>query len=77
MPEIEKALAELKRLMEYRAKYMQASKRLNADATDMDVDGEEGGEMEEIMALGLSSRKNMCIHPVVSQQRKGKVVDAM
>lgn len=77
MPEIEKALAELKRLMAYRAKYNKAANMVNEDGNSMEVDGEEEGKMEEILALGLSSRKNMCIHPVVSQQRKGKVVDAM
>lgn len=74
MPEIEKTLAELQRLMEYRARYNTAGKVTDGD---MAVDGEEGaGTMEEILAIGLSSRKNMCIHPVVSQERKGKVVDA-
>ncbi|KAI3626937.1 RAD3 [Malassezia furfur] len=77
VPEIEKALAELKRLMAYRAKYNKAANMVNADGNSMEVDGEEEGKLEEILALGLSSRKNMCIHPVVSQQRKGKVVDAM
>lgn len=56
MPEIEKALAELKRLMEYRR----------------DVEGLN----EEFLGLGLTSRKNLCIHPDVSREKKGKVVDA-
>ena len=74
--EIEKALAELKRLMAYRAKYNTNSSL--ADGTEpMDVDDHEiKFGMEDILALGLSSRKNMCVHPVVSQERKGKVVDA-
>ncbi|WFD46756.1 DNA helicase [Malassezia furfur] len=63
--------------MAYRAKYNKAANMVNADGNSMEVDGEEEGKLEEILALGLSSRKNMCIHPVVSQQRKGKVVDAM
>lgn len=63
--------------MAYRAKYNKAANMVNEDGNSMEVDGEEEGKMEEILALGLSSRKNMCIHPVVSQQRKGKVVDAM
>lgn len=75
MPEIEKALAELKRLMAYRAKYNQAAS--NVDEGAMEVDSEGSGKMEDMLALGLSSRKNMCIHPTVSQERKGKVVDAM
>ncbi|WFD30076.1 DNA helicase [Malassezia sp. CBS 17886] len=69
VPEIEKTLAELKRLMEYRAKY-------NVTGDDgMDVDGAQG-KMEDILALGLSSRKNMCINPRVNRERKGKVIDA-
>ncbi|KAI9209299.1 uncharacterized protein BJ171DRAFT_486077 [Polychytrium aggregatum] len=54
VPEIEKALAELKRLMEYRASQ---------------------GLRENILALGLSSRKNLCIHPEISKEKFGKVVD--
>lgn len=76
VPEIEKALAELKRLMMYRAKYNKAANMVNGEG-NMEVDTEDEGQMEEMLALGLSSRKNMCINPVVSQQRKGKVVDAM
>ncbi|GAA96772.1 uncharacterized protein L969DRAFT_97120 [Mixia osmundae IAM 14324] len=56
VPEIEKALAELKRLMEYRR------------AAGCNDDG--------FMALGLSSRKNLCIHPTISREKKGKVADA-
>ena len=46
VPEIEKALAELKRLMEYRE--------------------EMGAKDEEFRGLGLTSRKNLCLHPEVS-----------
>lgn len=71
MPEIEKALAELKRLMEYRM--------------------EMGAKDEEFRGLGLTSRKNLCLHPEVSfavrssrtelmlqvsKEKKGKVVDS-
>jgi DNA excision repair protein ERCC-2 len=45
VPEIEKALAELKRLMEYRM--------------------EMGAKDEEFRGLGLTSRKNLCLHPEV------------
>ncbi|KAH3661900.1 hypothetical protein OGAPHI_006079 [Ogataea philodendri] len=57
MSEIEKALIELHKLMEYRAK--------------------ELGYVEDFRGLGLSSRKNLCLHPVVSKERKGVVVDEM
>lgn len=55
MSEIEKALIELKGLMEYRAK--------------------ELGYVEDFRGLGLTSRKNLCLHPQVSKERKGTVVD--
>ncbi|KAH8928498.1 DNA repair helicase [Atractiella rhizophila] len=57
VPEIEKALAELKRLMIYRRE-------------------KEGIEEEGFLGIGLTSRKNLCIHPTVSKEKKGKVVDA-
>jgi Rad3-related DNA helicase len=56
MSEIEKALAELKALMEHRAK--------------------ELGYEEEFRALGLTSRKNLCLHPSVRKEKSGTVVDA-
>ena len=83
VPEIEKALAELKRLMEYRARYnvSQADQAGSAqdqaqDTQDVKSSANAAGQMEDILALGLSSRKNLCIHPDVSRERKGKVVDA-
>lgn len=133
VPEIEKALAELKRLMEYRARYnvpeegqedMDPPSEEEEDQDDLHTD-EEGdiedvgessnrvdsngnligkkkkkrpkkqvnnlsststkkmkprvngvGVPEPILALGLSSRKNLCVHPEVGRERKGKVVDA-
>ncbi|KIM87071.1 hypothetical protein PILCRDRAFT_815531 [Piloderma croceum F 1598] len=62
VPEIEKALTELKRLMEYRISC--------ADTV------EEKEKESNFMGLGLTSRKNLCIHPEVSKEKKGKVVDA-
>jgi DNA excision repair protein ERCC-2 len=49
VPEMEKVLAELKELIEYRAKYFLAA----------------GQSPPPILALGLSSRKNLCINPDV------------
>jgi DNA excision repair protein ERCC-2 len=31
---------------------------------------------ETILGLGLTSRRNLCLHPSVSKEKKGKVVDA-
>ncbi|KAJ2783976.1 TFIIH/NER complex ATP-dependent 5'-3' DNA helicase subunit [Coemansia javaensis] len=56
VPEIDKALAELKRLMEYRRA--------------------RGCQDGEFVGLGLTSRKNLCVHPRVNTERKGAVVDA-
>lgn len=41
----------------------------------MDYRARELGVREEFRGLGLTSRKNLCLHPVVSKERKGAVVD--
>jgi Rad3-related DNA helicase len=51
VPEIEKALAELKRLMEY---------RISCAETE-----EQKEKESNFTGLGLTSRKNLCIHPEV------------
>jgi len=56
MSEIEKALAELKALMKYRA--------------------EQKGFVEDFRGLGLTSRKNLCLHPSVKREKNGAIVDA-
>ncbi len=33
------------------------------------------GYVEDFRGLGLSSRKNLCLHPVISKERKGNIVD--
>ncbi|KAF8064487.1 hypothetical protein HT031_003286 [Scenedesmus sp. PABB004] len=52
VPEMEKVLAELQELVEYRKKYL-------------------GPSPPPILALGLSSRKNLCIHPSVAGAPRG------
>ncbi|KAI9706136.1 MAG: DNA-dependent ATPase of the nucleotide excision repair factor 4 complex [Candelina mexicana] len=56
MSEIEKALAELKALMNYRTDQL--------------------GYEEDFRGLGLTSRKNLCLHPSVKKEKSGSVVDA-
>ena len=34
------------------------------------------GYTEDFRALGLTSRKNLCLHPEVKREKKGNVVDA-
>ncbi|EJF65828.1 DNA repair helicase [Dichomitus squalens] len=62
VPEIEKALSELQRLMDYRR-----------DCAETD---EQREKEKNFYGIGLTSRKNLCIHPEVSKEKKGKVVDA-
>lgn len=56
MSEIEKALAELKALMKFRASKL--------------------GHDEDFRGLGLTSRKNLCLHPSVKREKSGTIVDA-
>jgi DNA excision repair protein ERCC-2 len=37
---------------------------------------EQLGEEEDFRALGLTSRKNLCLHPSVKREKSGSVVDA-
>ncbi|CAE6447745.1 unnamed protein product [Rhizoctonia solani] len=62
VPEIEKALSELKRLMAYRISQAETP--------------EQRIKEEAFTGIGLTSRKNLCLHPEVSKEKKGKVVDA-
>ncbi|QLL34925.1 hypothetical protein HG536_0H03000 [Torulaspora globosa] len=41
----------------------------------MDYRTRELGFREDFRGLGLTSRKNLCLHPIVSKERKGTVVD--
>lgn len=43
----------------------------------MEFRRDEGGMQEDdFLGFGLTSRKNLCIHPSVSKEKKGKIVDA-
>lgn len=35
-----------------------------------------GAKDEDFRGLGLTSRRNLCLHPEVSKEKKGKVVDS-
>ena len=37
---------------------------------------EQLGHKEEFRGLGLTSRKNLCLHPSVKREKSGAVVDA-
>ena len=42
----------------------------------MNYRAQELGRKEEFRALGLTSSKNLCLHPVVKREKSGTVVDA-
>uniref|UniRef100_A0A1Y1MAL3 DNA 5'-3' helicase n=1 Tax=Photinus pyralis TaxID=7054 RepID=A0A1Y1MAL3_PHOPY len=56
VPEIEKVIEELKKLLDYYEK--------------------QDSSYPSLTGLVLSSRKNMCVHPEVSTEREGKIVDS-
>lgn len=41
----------------------------------MEYRAKELGYVEDFRGLGLTSRKNLCLHPTVSKERKGNIVD--
>jgi len=55
VPEIEKVMEELRKLIAFYEK--------------------ETGQEQNLVGLALSSRKNLCIHPQVSRERDGRIVD--
>ena len=59
IPEIEKAVEELRKLNNY---------------YDQELGGR--GEKNNFVGVVLSSRKNLCIHPKVSLEKDGRIVDA-
>jgi DNA excision repair protein ERCC-2 len=61
VPEINKALQELKHILAYRAAYFTKTNSIQKD---------------NLLALGLTSRRNLCIHPQISRETNGKIVDA-
>ena len=65
--EMQKTLEELKFVMKSRSTDFDGSKEAAADPTIL----------SSILALCLSSRKNMCIHPTVSQEEERVTVDSM
>lgn len=34
------------------------------------------GLEEDFLGIGLTSRRNLCLHPSISKEKKGKTVDA-
>ncbi|GJP52874.1 hypothetical protein CLOM_g11960 [Closterium sp. NIES-68] len=75
---MEKALAELRLLHAYQQTALagEAAAGAPARAGGNGAEGKGGGGLPRILALGLSSRKNLCIHPVVAGEGSRESVDA-
>ena len=59
IPEIEKVLEELKKLLKYYEDHVE----------------DAAGQDQKFVGLAWSSRKNLCIHPDIKRERDGKIVD--
>lgn len=69
VPEMTKCVAELKTVVEYRKEYFE---RTQQSATQVN----SGIQTGDIIAVCLSSRRNMCIHPRVMANADGEAVDS-
>lgn len=78
VPEIDKALLELKRLLEYRQE--QEQKEQESQANDNNSGGASKAKtlttQQPFYGLGLSSRRNLCINEEALQAKMGKAVDS-
>ncbi|CAI5483377.1 unnamed protein product [Closterium sp. Yama58-4] len=72
--EMEKALAELRILHAYQQSALAGEAAAGAGGNGAGGKGASGAP--RILALGLSSRKNLCIHPVVAGEGSRESVDA-
>ncbi|CAI5461324.1 unnamed protein product [Closterium sp. Yama58-4] len=72
--EMEKALAELRLLHAYQQSALAGDAAAGAGGNGAERKGASG--VPRILALGLSSRKNLCIHPVVAGEGSRESVDA-
>ncbi|CAI7883234.1 unnamed protein product [Closterium sp. NIES-53] len=72
--EMEKALAELRLLHAYQQTALAGEAAAGAGGNGAGGKGASG--VPRILALGLSSRKNLCIHPVVAGEGSRESVDA-
>ena len=87
VPEMEKVLVELGELVAYRARYFTSSpenggagagggEAAAAAAGEVSRAGDAPGAPPRILALGLSSRKNLCVNPDVADEASRESADA-
>lgn len=66
VPEMEKALEELKIVVEFRSRILEERETSGCSS---------GKRLGSALAIGLSARRNMCINPIVSQEPDREIVD--
>ena len=87
VPEMEKVLVELSELVAYRARYFEtggggageaaaAGQANGTGAAAAAVASRNAGSPPQILALGLSSRKNLCVNPDVADEASRESADA-
>jgi DNA excision repair protein ERCC-2 len=72
VPEMEKVLAELKELVAYRGRYWEGGGGGGGGGGGASA----GPAAPRLLALGLSSRKNLCVHPRIAEEGSRESVDA-
>jgi DNA excision repair protein ERCC-2 len=81
VPEMEKVLEELKNLIRFREQMISKEQQQQQQSMDLSADDQESttknSNGSHLVAIGLSARKNLCIHPRVSIEYDGSKVDAM
>lgn len=72
VPEMNKALVELRTVMEYRIATLAKRRKEKGEPEKISEDGFREGE---ILAVGLSARRNLCVHPEISAMAERESVD--
>jgi hypothetical protein len=82
VPEMEKVLVELGELVAYRARYFTEkgqggeTRASNGNRTTVTTKHKSPDAPPQILALGLSSRKNLCVNPDVADEASRESADA-
>ncbi|KAL7066765.1 DNA repair helicase family protein [Cryptosporidium serpentis] len=76
--EMEKALLELKTVINYRIKELQKDKLALQEANNINISTSENEILNDsILAIGMSARRNLCINPSVVSNSDRDKIDAM
>ncbi|CAJ1342662.1 unnamed protein product [Effrenium voratum] len=75
VPEMSKALEELRKVIDFRVEVLAKERKL--DPGNEEAPEPTGLAAGHILAVGLSARRNMCVHPEVSKEGDRERVDEM